>query len=497
MKVFSLPDARFFLRCFRNLPSRIFHEKTECAKQQTWRHYDVERPAPVVEGRIDLSAQHIAKRTPHRNRQVKERHHAPAHLLREDIGEDRGSGGPVGRLPHPDKKPRDEQNRKCRRQSRPCTRQAPDHDAKTDDMPARNAVREKSEKRREHHIAQQERGAKPAKFRPGIEIAGKEKRLVDFRQYRSQHLAVDVIEKIDAKEQREGAFCALLECRCGSRQGAQIVLCCALLPLKTFSFRGFLIESGGMLLSLGKFIAGLIYRVTTRGIETLPKSGFLLLPNHVTWVDAIVLQIACPRMIRFMVFDEIYNTPALHWFFRLIKAIPISPKHSKEAMRKAIDLIKEGEIVCIFPEGELSRSGILLRLKRGYELIARGAEAPVVPVWLDQLWGSIFSFYGGKYFKKIPRKIPYPLMVAFGEALTAEQANIATVRQKLLELGEMCYEERPILQSNLAEACVRGLKHKQFDVALIDGMDHSTLTHGMVLAAGIAVSKYIRKTCKG
>ena len=67
----------------------------------------------------------------------------------------------------------------------------------------------------------------------------------------------------------------------------------------------------------------------------------------------------------------------------------------------------------------------------------------------------------------------------------------------MLELGEMCYEERPILQSNLAEACLRGLKHKQFDVALIDGMDHSTLTHGMVLAAGIAVSKYIRKTCKG
>ncbi len=252
-----------------------------------------------------------------------------------------------------------------------------------------------------------------------------------------------------------------------------------------------------MLLSLGKLFAGLIYRVTSRGAEKLPKTGFLLLPNHVTWVDAIVLQIACPRMIRFMVFEDIYNTPALHWFFRLIKAIPISPRHSKEAMRKAIDLIKQGEVVCIFPEGELSRTGILLRLKRGYELIARGADAPVVPVWLDQLWGSIFSYYGGKFFKKIPRKIPYPVMVAFGEPLTAEQATISTVRQKLLELGEMCYEERPILQNNLAESCVRGLKHKQFDVALIDGTDHSSLTHGMVLAAGIAVSRHIKKTCKG
>ena len=252
-----------------------------------------------------------------------------------------------------------------------------------------------------------------------------------------------------------------------------------------------------MLLSLGKFIAGLIYRVTSRGAENLPKGGFLLLPNHVTWVDAIVLQIACPRMIRFVVNEGIYQLPTLNWFFRIIKAVPISPRHSKDGLRRAIDFIKQGEIVCIFPEGELSRTGILLRLRRGYELIARGADAPVVPVWLDRLWGSIFSYYGGKFFTKIPRKFPYPVLVAFGEPLTAEQADIATVRQRMLELGEMCYEERPILTTNLAEACLRGLKHKQFDVAIIEGTDHSTLTHGMVLAAGIAVSGYIKKTCTG
>lgn len=252
-----------------------------------------------------------------------------------------------------------------------------------------------------------------------------------------------------------------------------------------------------MLLSVGKFIAGLVYRVTSRGAENLPKGGFLLLPNHVTWVDAIVLQIACPRMIRFMVAEDIYNLPALHWFFRLIKSIPISSRRSKEALRHAIDLIKQGEIVCIFPEGELSRTGILLRLKRGYEVIARGADAPVVPVWLDQLWGSIFSYYGGKYFTKLPRRIPYPVLVAFGEPMKADEADIATVRQKMLELGEKCYEERPILETNLAEACLRGLKHKQFQEAIIEGTDHSTLTHGMTLAAGIALSRFVRKTCKG
>jgi len=251
-----------------------------------------------------------------------------------------------------------------------------------------------------------------------------------------------------------------------------------------------------MLLSLGKLIARCVYRVTTRGLENLPEGGFLLLPNHVTWVDAIVLQVACPRQIQFIVFEEIYKQPALNWFFRLIKAIPISPRHSRDAVREAAGRIKQGEVVCIFPEGELSRSGILLKLKRGYELIAREANAPVVPVWLDQLWGSIFSYYGGKYFNKIPRHIPYPVMVAFGEPLAADKAGIATVRQRMLELGEMCYEQRPILQGHLGEACLRGLKHKQFDVALIDGMDHSKLTHGMLLAAAITLSRYLRKKCK-
>ena len=247
--------------------------------------------------------------------------------------------------------------------------------------------------------------------------------------------------------------------------------------------------------SFGGFVGRLLYRISAHGMGTLPEGGFLLLPNHLTWIDAIVLQLACPRPIRFIVWEDIYNIPMLRWIFRSLGAMAISPRRSKDTVRQAAELIERGEIVCIFPEGELSRSGILLRLKRGYELIARSAQCPVVPVWMDQLWGSIFSFQGGKFFTKLPRHFPYPVTIAFGKPIAHDDADIATVRQRFLELGEFCYQQRPALRGHLGEACLRGLKRGQFRTAIIDGMDHSTLSRGMLLAAGIALSRWVRREC--
>lgn len=239
----------------------------------------------------------------------------------------------------------------------------------------------------------------------------------------------------------------------------------------------------------------MIYRVHSQHGERLPEGGFLLLPNHLTWVDAIVLQQACPRPIRFIVDDEIHKMRLLNPIFRAVGAIPISSKRAKDGLRAAVEQIQAGEIVCIFPEGELSRTGTLLRLKRGYELIARQANAPVVPVWLDQLWGSIFSFEGGRYFFKWPKRIPYPVTVAFGEPIPAAEADVSTVRERFLELGERCYQGRPMLQAHLGEACIRGLKKNAGEVAIIDGMDGSKMKRGMVLAAALALSREIRHEC--
>src|SRR5215467_2777582 len=243
----------------------------------------------------------------------------------------------------------------------------------------------------------------------------------------------------------------------------------------------------------GRLLVRCFYRVTALGLEDLPRGGFLLLPNHITWVDAIVLQLACSRPIRYVIDQEHYHNPILHPVLRTLGCIPINIRNSRSAIRAAAEKIAEGEIVCLFPEGQLERTGVLLRLQRGYELIARHTNAQLVPVWLDQLWGSIFSFQGGRFFTKIPKRIPYPVTIAFGRPLKAVASDNATVREELLKLGEFCFNRRPSLDRHLGEQCIRGLKRRRFATAVIDGNDHTKLSRAKLLGAAAALSRYLRK----
>jgi acyl-[acyl-carrier-protein]-phospholipid O-acyltransferase/long-chain-fatty-acid--[acyl-carrier-protein] ligase len=243
----------------------------------------------------------------------------------------------------------------------------------------------------------------------------------------------------------------------------------------------------------GRSLVRSFYRVTAIGMENLPSGGFLLVPNHISWVDALVLQLACPRPIRYVIDQAYYHNRLLHPILRALACIPINIRHSHAAVRAAAERIASGEIVCVFPEGQLERRGVLLRLHRGYELIARHANAQVVPVWLDQLWGSIFSFQGGRFFTKFPKRIPYPVTIAFGKPLKADAADVATMREELLKLGEFCFSRRPSLDRHLAEECVRGLKRRRFATAVIEGIDHTKLSRAKLLGAAAALSRHLRK----
>src|ERR1043166_3911705 len=116
---------------------------------------------------------------------------------------------------------------------------------------------------------------------------------------------------------------------------------------------------------LGLGFARLIYRVTATGLEHLPAGGFLLLPNHITWVDAIVLLLASPRPVRFIIDEGVYRNRFLNPVLPAVGCIPITSRKEKEAMPEAAAKIRAGEIVCLFPEGGFSRSGSPLPLRPG------------------------------------------------------------------------------------------------------------------------------------
>ena len=245
---------------------------------------------------------------------------------------------------------------------------------------------------------------------------------------------------------------------------------------------------------IGFTFAPIFYRVTASGLDRLPPGGFLLVPNHITWIDSIILSLACPRPIRFIIDESMYRNRILNPILRAAGCIPITGRKPREGMRAAVARIRAGEIVCLFPEGELTRTGSLLRLRRGYEIIARQAQAPVVPVWLGQLWGSIFSYEGGRFFTKWPKAVPAQVRVAFGEPLSADAADIATVREELLKLGEFSYSQRPAFRGHIGRAALRGLKRHRFRIGLIDGLDGSKLVRGKVLGVAMAFARHLQKT---
>jgi acyl-[acyl-carrier-protein]-phospholipid O-acyltransferase/long-chain-fatty-acid--[acyl-carrier-protein] ligase len=137
------------------------------------------------------------------------------------------------------------------------------------------------------------------------------------------------------------------------------------------------------------------------GLENIPKGAVLLLGNHVSWIDWIILQIPLQRRINYMMDKEIYHWKFAHAIFKKGEAIPVSPKASKDALKEAYNRLKMGRIVAIFPEGEISKDSKLSKFHRGYELIKKDYDGCIVAFYIDGMAGSIFSrTKKPKFFKR-------------------------------------------------------------------------------------------------
>ena len=153
--------------------------------------------------------------------------------------------------------------------------------------------------------------------------------------------------------------------------------------------------------------------------ERIPaKGGALLLPNHVTFADAFFIAAACPRPVSFVMDEAFMAKRPMRFFVSIFDTVTIRRDQPREAIRITIEALKKGDLVCLFPEGQLTRTGTLNELRRGFELIAKKAGHPLIPMWCDGSWGSIFSFERGRFFRKRPYLNPTGLMLAFGRKST-------------------------------------------------------------------------------
>ncbi|KVU04069.1 glycerol acyltransferase [Burkholderia ubonensis] len=183
------------------------------------------------------------------------------------------------------------------------------------------------------------------------------------------------------------------------------------------------------------------YRIRLVHAERIPEEGAaVLVCNHVSYVDALVLAAASPRPIRFVMDHRIFRTPFASWVFRHAKAIPIAPRHEDpEMLARAYDAcvaaLQEGELVCIFPEGKLTKTGDINTFHHGVTEILRRTSAPVIPMALRGLWGSVFSRHAdARWPRPVKRGVMSRLTLAVGEPMPAALATPEALQAAVAEL---------------------------------------------------------------
>jgi 1-acyl-sn-glycerol-3-phosphate acyltransferase len=183
-----------------------------------------------------------------------------------------------------------------------------------------------------------------------------------------------------------------------------------------------------------------LYRVKKEGLEHIPDEGpVMLVCNHVSYVDALILGGAIRRPVRFVMDKEIAEMRGLKGFFRLAKTIPIcsekkDPDTYQAAFRKISEELRDGNAVCIFPEGRLTQTGEIDTFRKGIDRILEQDPVPVVPMALQGLWGSFFSHKDGRALTKRPRRFWSRVKLVAGPAVAAVDASAAGLEVAVRQL---------------------------------------------------------------
>ncbi len=251
---------------------------------------------------------------------------------------------------------------------------------------------------------------------------------------------------------------------------------------------------------LGLVAMRLCYRLTIVGERHVPaEEGALLVANHVSWLDALLLIATQQRRIRFVMERRIHDFPLLRPLCRLMGVIPVSTADGRKglvefiaAARAALD---EGYLVCIFAEGAITRNGMLNEFKGGFQRIVKGTRHPIIPVYIGGAWGSILSYAHGKLLARLPSLAPYRVTVLFGAPLPAE-SSAHEVRRAVMELSCAWFDARKPRRRPLGELFAETARENWRRPAIADTGGRQ-LTYGQALTAAVALAAKLRPHTAG
>lgn len=240
----------------------------------------------------------------------------------------------------------------------------------------------------------------------------------------------------------------------------------------------------------------LLYRLTVIGSESVPrKGGALLVPNHVSFIDGLLLLASLDRPIRFLMDAKYASTT---WARSIAKSVGViliasgaGPRAILQALRETRTALDAGELICIFPEGQITRTGTLLPFRRGFERIVKGKTVPVIPVHLDRVWGSVFSYVGDRFFTKWPERIPYPVTVSFGHPVPTDTPAYE-LRRIVQELGERAWRLRKSDRVPLHRSFISAMRRRPLRLAMAD-LTRPHVSGLQALIGAIALARALRE----
>ena len=240
------------------------------------------------------------------------------------------------------------------------------------------------------------------------------------------------------------------------------------------------------------YIIGHRYRLEVLGLKNMPeKGGVLMLGNHISWIDWGIIQMASPRPIRFVMIRNIYERWYLKWFLDIFNVIPVSAGASKGALEEINKSLNNGDVVCLFPEGTISRTGQLAEFQRGYEKAAEDANAVILPFYIRGLWGSWFSRSSEKLKNLRSTGIKHDIIVSFGELLPIETTP-ETLKKRIFDLSIDSWEHYTHRLPTIGSAFIDTAKSNSDELAVADSIA-GFLTGNKFLTAVICFSRLIKK----